>query len=472
MRLFLLQLSVTIAAMPFILASPGPISVDALIVCIALAAFSISIHMFARVTDKQIPFAVLSPDMLFLMGYSVVHFAIPIALIFGVVAESDFEWKLQSDQYLNQAVGYAVLGIATFSIGYNALRNSTLMTSVVCYHNRLLAYETLSASVFFNVLGTILWCFFFIRNYAEYLNANYVGMSVTSMVDLLAFDFACIFLALSSTGLLICYCRNQVSLTALLCSLIPHSTLVMAVLIHGDRGTLVAFSIPFLSGCFFLKLINKRMLFAVGCCGFLVMQAIYTYRDGERGLSTLLSSTTYDLSAAVETQTINFGKSGLLVPLSLSYTEEHGNASGFFSLSGMCQAIPFLQGWLLRTFFTDREYEFSSYTLFTYLIHGKFATSGAGTTTVAEAILDWGILSVCYTHAVLGVCASYIVSLMYSKRNVAGDSFYFYANGVFIIMGRYGAASTIARSILLVGLVHVLVSVLLARVSRERRIDE
>lgn len=345
----------------------------------------------------------LKHSILFLIGYVIVHFQYPLDFVLGNVPEDNlFIWVNRT--IVVKSLFFSTIGLISFLWGYALFR--TNKKAVV---SRLITTDSPVPTNLLVWLAAGLLVLYFFTVDPLYLIGHYgsVGMGATATYVILLFQVV-IF------GVLIQNIRNM-KLAKIRPASFPEYvhrqgyfllTLIiiylLSVMLSGDRGPIITFSIAYVSGFYFVS--RKKLSLTNAAVLFLVAAFIITILGITRSLDKNMSFTERVKEAVTQSelgdpsvlpQTTELAGSIRTLHTVVDYVPDfHPHTLGRFQLQQLVSSIPFSSG--LLSFLPESDhYRFKGPASFvTWIIQGDTPSSGAGTTSTADLYVEFGLIGI------------------------------------------------------------------------------
>ena len=455
--------------------TPGKFAYDWLLILVSLVAAVLYNHYrFTLKSSKLHP--LLSLDIVFLTGQSVIGFSVSVMILLGLVQFKDLTWRYPAKNSLLPSVAVSAVGAAAFSVGFMLMR--TRSASVLRkLANKPTYVPTFRSPMFVlatAVPGMFLLGVFLIVEGANYIGGRYVGTREIQEVYAVMFWCAQVFLTVAVSAITLTIKRptdlvNPISGVALGAWLV----MLAAFAIHGDRGGIVQCGGPILF--VIASRIPKRLgipAIAAALIGGLVFTSIVRVarEKEERSLSSLVQAITeMDFSESLQDGASNLGGSGLITPVAIAESHAREHTMGKHTINAVLGIAPYSRR-TLQGLGVLPEWEFpSSSNYFTFLIIGPQAKWGIGTNATAEFYLEFGIVGVLGGFFIVGVVAAWVQR--YANRDRPLDNYHvlhLYCVGLFAIMARYSPTDLIFRN-LVYGIVVIIVADRICRLFIKRK---
>ncbi len=421
------------------------------ILAIALTVF---LNHYVSVHRQKTIVPILSLDVLFLFGLLVVNFSAPAMIAFGYTDFKSIQWPLSSGTFYSQYIAVALLAASGFSSGcLSVFREGKRLLGTSLFTAK--SMPTAIRPIFLAIPGAILFLDFLIGAGTHYIAGSYNDVSSLEERYDIPFWLARMFLTCSVASIFVHSFEVKATFFKFqnLFIFAFYFLAVSMVAIHGDRGGLIMMSSPFLYLAY--TKIPRRfwtvsiILFVM--VGIVFVAALRISRNLEhRSLEGLFYSF-WEASAgdSVLVAANNIGGSGILLPVAMKYVESHDLANGRLAFVSLVGAIPYSRRVLLESgvFEGSPLWSLRGADLLTRLVNGANATSGTGTTSVAEFYLDFGVVGVFLGHCLLGILTAYIMAIAGRSKNTHILVLYIYSLGVFAIMARYSVTSFLVREV-------------------------
>jgi hypothetical protein len=347
-----------------------------------------------------------SLTVLFVIGYVVTHFQIPLLYVLGFELEDSFLWFIWADENIaNKAVSISALGLLSFYIG-------NLSISTYGQTQKKVKKEENKSILFILVVVYIAYVAFFLSSGSYALGAYAVGDSATYSKYIYfifnSFLLSAVIIKLYSISLIN---SNKVTLIKyigffgkpLLLILTWHIAFSMYV---GDRGPVLVYTLLIFSLYMYrfnrVSLMRSIVYIMIGSTIFTVVKEIRTKNTDASYFERL-----YDISRMGDNVTKFEDKD---IPgstlLELAYSnrainhvvanvpEKYPFTMGYFQLFNISAIVPGLSG-IFWQLFGESEAKYNSSSGFvTYLIQGENPLYGDGTSVVADLYLDFGVYGV------------------------------------------------------------------------------
>ncbi len=258
--------------------------------------------------------------------------------------------------------------------------------------------------------------------------------------------------------------------------LFPYCLLIVLYLLSGDRGELIYLGGPI---GFYIALVQlKKKTISTGKVLFFIAVSLFVvgFLRELRGVDDNFVNaigvifSNLDVLLMIGIAMTNVGSSGLLVPAALDEVIENGYAYGSFTLNGVLGVFPGIRGALRDAFGYGNNVYLESASLLSDRLLGVGATSGIGTSSVADLIIDLGLSGVIIGHFLLGYLARYITRSCWSYNYWYGKFLFAISLGVFAIIARYSLLSMLVKYVLFPFLLIFFVRKIITFTNKDRHI--
>ncbi len=449
-KIMLLVFFITVGAMYFI-APPLP---DHSFLTVILSIMVISVLAFLYLQKLSYGHVKwVSPAVLFLLGFVIVHFQMFFYLLFGLELRShlfDFVWA--SASVINKSAALSCTGMLAFMQGYLFTRvkpgSSGPKDSPL-----IRFYSKKNNSVFLIILAWMAYLALFLYD-GDYRGGSYpLTNNVSRFISML---FNTFLVASIVVRLLPLNSRESVVNLPTYLSTLGAPVLVLTVwhmlfsLYVGDRGPVIAYGI-FAGGLFFFKYKNVKLyqfivLILFGAT-FLTLIGKARRADQEKGVLSYLPvvakdnslSNRFESSVPLE-QTVELALSVRCVNHVLdAVPKKYDYHLGFFQLKQILSVVPGGSSLFLMVTEKDEIHDGSSMFV-SYLIQGRNIKYGDGTTVIADIYLDFGFAGVVIMLLLFGL---FIRKGENALLNGTGSLFLWLAILLYFAYGVYTGRSTL-----------------------------
>lgn len=378
--------------------NPGFFSVCLMAAALALLAFLIMRHTQSGNEN----WATLTN--LFLLGFIIVHFQLPLMYVLGFTLPKDsFLFLWASEDIANKAVGLSVAGLLSFLLGWSLAHFSF----PVLRWNFKKTYDTNSIKLLFPACLAA-YCIFLVTS-GDYVRGVYDvhEAGAASKYSLLVFNITLI-------AALALRLRVASRLQRPSHQLIDYFSaigwpLVMLTSWHivfslyvGDRGPVITFGLLLFSVFFYrVRPMSLSALIIVVVVGSLLFTLVKQVRVKEVGAG-YASRVALAVAAPAATR---YSEEEVPLPasLELAYSmrtlnhslarvpSEYSFGLGYFQMYNITGVIPGLSGIFYRAFGEGLDRYHGSSGFVSYLIQGETPRYGDGTSVIADAYLDFGM---------------------------------------------------------------------------------
>lgn len=373
----------------------GLLNLDYLLIFCLTFVLSVVLFLFCESSGNWFDL-----NILFLLGFSIVHFQWPIMLSLSGIEPKRFSQFFNNSVYINYGTWLSLMAILSWMVGYSSLRVRSKVKNVFKIRlSKLLWLNIFLFGIFLSTAG------------AAYLSGSiYKGLGGTLAGEGVA-AYIQIFLDVTIITLviLILY-RNQEKIRSqgifslnkvFLILVLVYCTVFLAI---GDRGAPMKL---LFAGFAIYGTIVKRISFRKFLLISLVGAVVFTFIGlgrSENVNKNILSAGAekYEFNSVYD-GTIELANSARTLYSGLDHTPKyHDYFKGKLWLSNIFSPVPFLQN-LYLTLTSDEAYEISSTGYITYLRYGKDPISGEGTSLVVDIYLNFGTTGVIIFMFLLGM---------------------------------------------------------------------
>ena len=360
------------------------------IVCITIVLFAINNHS----SVKQL--GALRAVVLFLISYVIVHFQFYLDFILGF--SKDILWSTSLQSIFKSAL-LSVIGLHSFLLAYISTKyklNEKPKYTLSSIHISTKVFKILSSL-------SLLWLLYCGRDF--YFHMSYGSISIIG--NRLAYAMLIFSLFMNCTLLLCIYSYQQKENKSVFGFIKSMGALfnftillyIIATFSSGDRGpaifTIVSYLVAISISTNLRISYTQFAVLLIGGALFVSLWGVVRMSKNTEDLSKQMTNAYYSLhnnqsiipatnELASSIRTLHTGVE--IVPDKIPHT------NGVFQLSYIIESIPFYS----RIFPTIRSsigFNRSS-TFLTWIINGDIDTSGVGTTCVADAYIDLGLIGV------------------------------------------------------------------------------
>ncbi len=402
-----------------------PLYMDREVMLLLLFIIFISLLTFflRKENENALKGQFLKHSTLALLGILIVHFQYYIDFLLGNISSSDlFIWV--NNNIVIKSMILSTIGLLSFMLGYSVYKkkNKVLSSSILAkiYHTK---YLTMAAAI-------VLIIYFYTVN-PLYLMGYYGVESIGSKAT-----YAILVFNILIFGSVIQKSRNLVlkgdrpdtffkyikSLGYPL--LILMSIYLLSVLISGDRGPLITYSLCYFAGYFFVTKIKfswkKGLLFGFIGASFITILGVARSQDKSLDFLDKIEIAfreqpkKEDISFLPQTKELAGSVKALHHAVDF-VPEKHDFLYGRFQFQQIIVAIPFFSTFTPLIFEdTSRKYA-SSASLVTWIFQGDFPSYGNGTSVIADFYFDFGLIGVTIGMFFFGYFMRYAEIKMYTE---------------------------------------------------------
>ena len=420
-----------------------------LMVCLlSTVAFSILLFLFKKEPIAELKGQNLKHSTIALLAIVIVHFQYPIDFVLDRVGTENLQiW--QRPEIVAKSLFLSTIGFLSLLFGYTAMiKKRSKQNLKYVFRSRInlsnvrswIAEKERKASLIIQnttnttpllVLSTGLLIGYFSTVNPKYLAGyyGYVSVGATATYIILLFKVVVFSILIQNDrnarikeripSSFIEYLKQQnLFLILLVCIYLA------SVMISGDRGPIITFSIAFLSGYYFVT--KRKLKFKSAIVLVLVGAFIISILGIARSLDKRLS-----FSEKIDNSIQFFSQSnGSIMPLTSELSgcikaflavvdfvpEKHPHTFGRFQFQQILFAIPFT-GAIPAYIFSDFSYRYKGPASFvTWVIQGDKPTYGDGTTCITDMYVEFGVVGIISGMFFLGYLLRYLEIQLFSKR--------------------------------------------------------
>ncbi|MBF6648734.1 O-antigen polysaccharide polymerase Wzy [Methylobacter sp. BlB1] len=343
-------------------------------------------------------------DVMFLLGYGIVHFQWPIMFAISGIYPEKFAKVSMSSFYVNYGTWLAVVGIVSWFFGHSLLAIKTV-PNIVKYsfdYKKLFGLIIVLSGLFLSTAGT------------DYLTGGvYKGSGGSAAGEGIAayFQLLLAIAILVITAVIVLNNKNNFNHNSIFWLLkldkkylFMTLSYILLFLSIGDRGSgiqvVFAFLILFGSIIRDITLIELILMTIIGAIILTLIGLGRSSLDGGNILSSGLDS--FEMTSGYDI-TLELANSIRTLYATLAAVPEyHDYFYGKLWLDKTLSIIPFAQNIYLQIS-EDVAYEMSSSGYITYLKFGLNPTSGEGTSLIADTFINFGLAGVLFFLFLLGM---------------------------------------------------------------------
>lgn len=353
-------------------------------------------------------------DLIFIIGFFIVHLQWPLLSILGIEPEN-FDRIWINKNIANYASWLSTLGLISWYNGFNLLyipQENTLKNNIV---NNGLDNNTAIKNSFFINSSLILFIAFILTVGKDFLSGNYLGEQNWSTVSSYIYI---LFQTLIVLSWVIELYNNKKSRSQKTLKLIQNldKKLILLTLCYlllflsiGDRGG----PLQLISAIFVTySAIYRNFKLLETFIGITICALLFTLigigRSSQEGSSLLEGISLFEYSG-FHTLTLELSNSIRTLYTALIHVPDyHEYFYGQLWLSNILSVIPFAQNIFINA--TGMEvYELGSAGYITFITFGPASISGEGTTLIGDIYLNFGGLGVVFFMGILGYIFSKII---------------------------------------------------------------
>lgn len=343
-------------------------------------------------------------DIMFLLGYGIVHFQWPIMFSISGIYPEKFAKVSMSSFYVNYGTWLAASGVVSWFLGHSLLAIRTVPGNVDYSFNykKLLWLTVILNVLFLSTAGS------------DYLSGGvYKGSGGSAAGEGIAayFQLLLSFSIVVITATILLNYKNNFKFNSMAWLLSLDKKYLFLTICYillffsiGDRGASiqVIFAFLVLFGCL-IRPITFIELIIMTIIGSLLLTLIGLGRgakDGDNILSSGLDN--FEMTSGYDI-TLELANSARTLYSSLSAVPQyHDYFYGKLWLDKILSIFPFAQNIYLQLS-EDVAYEMGSSAYITYLKFGLYPPSGEGTSLVADIFLNFGLIGVLFCLFLLGM---------------------------------------------------------------------
>ena len=416
---FAVQLIILISYFPFV----GRVVDEGLItVCVSLAILNFIVFFLGSERLEFMKKRVFKHSLIFLIGFMILHFQFPLDFILGNLT-SYYNKIFLFDEVINSSIVLSLIGLLSFFVGYEIAKRKG-------YNFK--ANDSVESRNFSKLdLGAVLsLLFYFVTVNPAYILGNYgsVPMGESAGYASIAFKLFVFASLIQQTINLQSKVNSKISFFKFLKSLslpiiIVVSLYLLSVLISGDRGPLIYFSL-YVLGCYlFVTKARVNLLYIAGgvVTGAFLITLLSVVRSKANDGADFFAKVEYALARegyrdySVSPQTAELAYSINTLHTSVKFVPERDDFFyGEFQFKMLISTIPLLPT-IVDELINSREYSDygTSSEYFTRQIHGDHPDYGMGSSILADLYLDFGIVGIIMGMFAFGYFLRYSELMMY-----------------------------------------------------------
>jgi len=356
-------------------------------------------------------------DTLFILGFGIVHFQWSIMLSFSGIEPVHFSRLFSNSLYINYGTWLSTIGIIMFYLGYDFLphkKNKTISYNLD--NNKLFLFTLITFIVFILTAGSA----FLSGNIYKGFGGQTAGEGISAYFQLLS--GISILLLISLSFLNVEKIRNRTSILSI--AKIDKKTVslvtlyVLLFLSIGDRGeaVMVIFTVLILYGSL-IRPISFKYFIIMTIVGAIFLTIIGLGRSSTSDNVLIAGTQKLELNSYYD-MTEELAGSARTLYLAVSYVPQYEDYFyGKLWLANFLSIFPLSQNIYLQLS-NDKIYNLASTKYITYLRSGENATTGAGTSLIADIYLNFGLYGVVFFMFFLGIFLKNLQNKMNTKESI------------------------------------------------------
>ena len=386
---------------------------------------SIFLFLFKKENKKELRKQTFKFSTLFVIGFCIVHFQYHVDYLLDNVDENNLYIWINKNVVVKSLV-ISTAGLISFFIGYLILKKSKIINSKKQQAN--------STKLLVGIAAVMLVLFVVTVN-PLYL-AGFYGeeeMGDTATYAILLFNL----LAFSA---IIQNCRNMIFLKQIPISIKEYvkkqsyllTTIIgiylLLVLISGDRGPIITFSVCYFSGYYIVtkkKLSVKRgLVFIISGAVFMTLLGEIRRADKDIDFATRLQEAINEEKTGNQEsflpQTQELAGSIRTLHTAVDYIpEKHDFLYGRFQFQQITASIPFFNMFLPIFYDSGHVRYRGSASFVTWINQGDYPNSGDGTSCITDYYFDFGIFGVIFGMLFFGMTTRFFEVNLFSNYNIS-----------------------------------------------------
>lgn len=401
----------------------APLAMDKEVMIILLGVIFISVLFFGLRNEKEplLKGQFLKHSTLALLGIIIVHFQYYVDYLLGNITSSDlFIWV--NTTIVVKGMILSSIGLLAFLIGYLSCKRGSINLT----RNNL---RTISHTKFLNIFaGIALFTYFYTVN-PLYLIGFYGAedIGVTATYAILVFEIMVYAIIIQKSRNMLLENFKPSSFLKYLKSLgypllFLTSIYLLSVVISGDRGPIINFSLCYFSGYYFVTKqkfsLKKGLILGFIAAGFITILGVARAQDKSldflEKIQIAFQEKPFREDVSFIPQTKELAGSVRTLHHALDYVpQNHDYLYGRFQFQQIVVAFPFFSNFTPLIYEnTSTKYAGSS-SFITWIEQGDFPTSGTGTSVIADYYFDFGLVGVILGMFVFGYFMRFAEIKMY-----------------------------------------------------------
>jgi oligosaccharide repeat unit polymerase len=405
----------------------APVVMDKSVMFVLLSVNILSIFLFIYKKENKFELKkqLFKFSTLFILGFSIVHFQYYLDfLLDNVDIKTSYIWINRT--VVIKSFILSTVGLLSFFIGYILIKKTKVLNS---------KKQKANSTKFLVLFATLMLLLFIATVNPLYLAGFYgeVEMGTTATYAILLFK-------LLFFSAIIQNCRNMIFLKRIPSSIKEYinsqgyiisgvlCVYLLLVLISGDRGPLISFTICYFSGYY---IVTKKKLSIKKGFTFLMLGAIFMTLLGEVRRSDKNIDFTTRLQRALNEektgsqvsflpQTQELAGSVRTLHTAVNYIpEKHDFLYGRFQFQQISASIPFFN-MFLPIFYDSGHVKYKGSSSFvTWINQGDYPNSGDGTSCITDFYFDFGIFGVIVGMFLFGLITRYFEVNLFCNYNIS-----------------------------------------------------
>jgi hypothetical protein len=441
-----------------IFAAPRTISRPFMLFCVLGGLGTLALQIVFRAVGPK-PVNWVSVDILFMLGFCVVHFVYPLFWLLGIVPGSELVWI--NPEVVCSATAMAVSALLAFALGCNSIREryNRRQYPVSLNADTLLGWKLVGRVLF---LAAIVAMAIYLYIMGSRLTVGpYAGLNIQEYGENVVFLLLRILVSLGFLYLTIGAAQLTGKWKIGWVTKLSFFLYVVWIMILGHRTLAVEPLVLVLAAYSeHVKQISFKKLVGLVLAGLLILSVVRAGRQSETRTPTAFLREVKRQREEIGLRNTLVGFGGSVRTLYAAANEVPKNRYyllGRLKLSGLAAVVPFSRRLLPRRL----EYTSSAWFL-TWIIQQDLTLSGVGTTVVADVYLDFGLPGVIIGLFGLGVLVKHVEQKARGTASMAWAVAHATLIPLLAIMPRY-TITIIGRGVLWPVFLTLLLSPLLRR---------